>query len=530
MQLPTGLTNVVATNGGSYNSTTGIMSYTGLTSIASGTPTTSVITFDAPAAGPIAASATITTTTAEANQTANNQASATMAVVPAFDLLTTITGPASAVAGDLLTLNVTTTNNGPSPAANAVQTVQLGPGLTNVYVSNGGVYNATGATQTIVSNGVSYSVPAGAVVFPTLASLAAGQTVANTISFAMPNATVTPTASVTPNTASSATTAGDTNTNNNAATASVTVLTPQTGTANAYTTISTSAATTTVGTPVTLTVTTGNNGPAAATGVTQTVQLMPGFTTSTIQVNGTTGTISGNAIIFGTGGPTYDTTTGLVTFPTLTNGANGSASGTSVTNTIRLTPSAATSTTVATTGNNGQVLAMAAVRTTNADPVVADNVASVAVTVAPSSDLATTITGPASTQAGQAVTYTASFVNNGPLAAAGVIETAQLPTGLSAVTITDANGNAVSGASYSAITGLVTFPVLTTDASGATQVFKLTFTAPAQSFTPRSRIASISAESAPANNSASVATSVAAAADVATLVSGPATAQVPARR
>ncbi len=536
VQLPTGLTNVVATNGGTYNSTTGIVSYTGLTSIASGTPTTSVITFDAPAAGPIAASATITTTTAEANQTANNQASATMAVVPAFDLLTTITGPASAVTGDLVTLSVTTTNNGPSSAANAVQTVQIGQGLTNVYVSNGGVYNATGATQTIVSNGVSYSVPAGAVVFPTLASLATGQTVANTISFSMPNATITPTASVTPNTASSANTAGDTNTNNNAANlnagttgstaASITVLAPQAGTANAYTTISTSAATTTVGTPVTLTVTTGNSGRNAATGVTQTVQLMPGFTTSTIQVNGTTGTLSGNTITFGTGGPTYNTTTGLVVFPTLTDGANGSASGTSVTNTIRLTPSAATSTTVATTGNNGQILAMAGVRTTNTDPVAADNVASVGVTVAPSSDLATTITGPASAQAGQSVTYTASFVNNGPMAAAGVIETAQLPVGLSAVTITDANGNAVSGAAYNATTGLVTFPTLTSNASGATQVFKLTFAAPGQSFTPRSSIASTSTESTPANNSASVATSVAAAADLATLVSGPATAVV----
>jgi uncharacterized repeat protein (TIGR01451 family) len=544
VQLPKNLSNVTATNGGVYDANTGIVSYAGLTSIASGTPTTSVITFDAPAAGPIAASATIATTTNEAGRTTNNQASATMAVVPAFDLLTTITGPASAVAGDLVTLNVTTTNNGPSSATNAVQTVQIGQGLSNVYVSNGGVYNATNATQTIVSNGVSYSVPAGAVVFPTLASVATGQTVANSISFPMPNATITPTASVTPNTASSASTAGDTNTGNNAANlnagatgttaASVTVATPAAGTANAYTTISTSAATTTVGTPVTLTVTTGNNGPNSATGVTQTVQLMPGFTTGTLQVNGTTGTPSGNTITFGTGGPTYDITTGLVVFPTLTNGANGSATGTSVTNTIRLTPSAAVAgASVATTGNNGQLLAMATVRTTNADPVAADNVASVGVTVAPSSDLVATLTGPAAASAGQSVTYTASFVNNGPLAASSVVETAQLPAGLSAVTITDANGNAVSSAAYNATTGLVTFPALTSDASGAAQVFKLTFVAPAQSFTPRSSISSTSTESNPTNNSASVVdangnvgTTVTPAADLATLVSGPATAVV----
>jgi uncharacterized repeat protein (TIGR01451 family) len=527
VQLPVGLTNVTSTNNptGVYSPTTGILTY----NLTAGV--TSVITFDAPATGPLVATSTISTTTNEAGQTANNQAAATIAITPAFDLTTTLTGPASAVTGDLVTLNVTTTNNGPSAAANAVQTVQLGQGLTNVYVSNGGVYNATATTQTIVSNGVSYSVPAGGVIFPTLATLASGQTVANSISFSMPAAAIAPTALVTPNTASNSTTAGDTNTGNNTASANVTVLTPATGsgTSNAYTTIRTSAATTTVGSPVTLTVTTGNNGPNQATDVTQTVQILPGFTTGTLQVNGVTGTAGAtgtNTITFGTNGPTYNTTTGVVTFPSLTNGANGSASGTSVTNTITLTPSAATGTTVATTGTNGQLLAMATVRTTNTDPVAADNVASVGITLAPSSDLVTTITGPATALAGQSVTYTASFTNNGPLAASGVTETAQLPAGLGTVTITDANNSTVSGASYNSTTGLVTFPTLTTDANGATQVFKLTFAAPAQSFTPRSSIASTSSESNLANNNASVATTVAASADLATLVSGPATAVV----
>jgi uncharacterized repeat protein (TIGR01451 family) len=528
VQLPIGLTNVTSTNNptGVYSPTTGILTYNLTAGI------TSVITFDAPATGPLVATSTISTTTNEAGQTANNQAAATITITPAFDLTTTLTGPASAVTGGLVTLNVTTTNNGPSAAANAVQTVQLGQDLTNVYVSNGGVYNSTATTQTIVSNGVSYSVPAGGVVFPTLATLASGQTVANSISFSMPAAAIAPTALVTPNTASNATTAGDTNTGNNTAAANVAVLTPATGsgTANAYTTIRTSAAATTVGSPVTLTVTTGNNGPNQATGVTQTVQILPGFTTGTLQVNGVTGTVGAtgtNTITFGTNGPTYNTTTGVVTFPTLTNGANGSASGTSVTNTITLTPSAAVAgTSVATTGTNGQLLAMATVRTTNVDPVAADNVASVGITLALSADLVATITGPTSALAGQSVTYTAAFTNNGPLAASGVTETAQLPAGLSAVTITDANNNAVSGASYNSTTGLVTFPALTTNANGATQVFKLTFAAPAQSFTPRSSIASASTEANSANNDASVATTVAASADLATLVNGPATAVV----
>ncbi|WP_151086191.1 T9SS type A sorting domain-containing protein [Hymenobacter baengnokdamensis] len=529
VQLPKGLTNVTATNGGVYSSATGVVTYAGLTSIASSTPTTSVITFDAPATGPVVAAATVSTTTSEAGQTANNTANTAMTITPAFDLATTLTGPTSAVAGDPVTLAVTTTNNGPSAVANAVQTLQLVSGLTNVYVSNGGVYNSSTSAQTLVANGVTYpAVPAGGVVFPTLPNVPSGQTVANTVSFTMPGTAFAPTALVTPNTASTATTAGDTNTANNAvgingststSPASVAVSTTAAGTANAYTKISSSVATTTVGSNVTLTVITGNNGPGQATGVSQTVQILPGFTTSTIQVNSTTGTLSGNVITFGTNGPTYNTQTGIVTFSTLANGVNGSTSGTSVSNTITFAAPAST-------GSNGPLLATAMVSTSNTDPVPADNVAAVAVTLLQSTDLATTIAGPASATAGQSVQYTATFLNNGPMAATGVTETAQLPAGLAGVTITDGAGNAVSGASYSTTTGLVTFPTLATDPNGTTQVYKLTFAAPALSFSPRSSVGSSSSDAVATNNNASVATTVAASADLATTVAGPATAVV----
>jgi uncharacterized repeat protein (TIGR01451 family) len=533
VQLPAGLTNVTATNGGSYSPTTGLLTFPGLTSITNGGSVTSDITFDAPTSGPVVASSAISTTTNEAGQTANNAATAAVAINPAFDLTTTLTGPTTAVVGDLVTLAVTTTNNGPSPAPNAVQTVQLTSGLTNVYVSNGGVYNPSTTAQNITSNGVTYSqVPAGGVVFPTVASLASGQTVANSISFTFPASNTTgfaPTALVTPNT----TAAGETNTNNNTAAlnntsgATLATVNPQTGTSNAYTTITTSTASTSVGSPVTLTVVTGNNGPNRATGVTQTVQLLPGFTTGTLQVNGVTGTAGTNSITFGTTA-SYNTLTGLLTFQTLTDGANGSASATSVSNTITITPSAATATTVATTGSNGQILAMAAVRTTNTDPVPADNVSSVAVTLLQAADLATTISGPTAVQPGQSVTYTATYVNNGPMDATGVTETAQLPAGLGAnsVTITDGNGNAVSGASYNSTTGLVTFPTLTTSISGARQVFRLTFLAPNQGFTALSSVGSTTPDVAIANNTASTPVAVAAAADLATVVNGPATAVV----
>ncbi|QKG57839.1 T9SS type A sorting domain-containing protein [Hymenobacter sp. BRD128] len=531
VQLPKGLTNVTATNGGVYNSATGVVTYSGLTSIASGTPTTSVITFDAPATGPVVAAATVSTTTSEAGQTANNTANAAMTITPAFDLATTLTGPTSAVAGDPVTLAVTTTNNGPSAVANAVQTLQLVSGLTNVYVSNGGVYNPSTSTQTLVANGVSYTVPAGGVVFPTLPNVPSGQTVANTVSFAMPSAPFAPTALVTPNTASSATTAGDTNLANNAvgingstsaSPASISVSTTAAGTANAYTKISSSVASTTVGSNVTLTVITGNNGPSQATGVTQTVQILPGLQGSISVGGSTTSTTAGNVVTFTNGtasGATYNTQTGIVTFPTLANGTNGSTSGTSVSNTISFAAPAST-------GSNGQLLATATVSTSNTDPVPADNVAAVAVTLLQSTDLATTISGPASATAGQPVQYTVTFLNNGPMAATGVTETAQLPAGLASVTITDGAGTAVSGATYTAATGLVTFPTQANDPNGATQVFKLSFAAPALSFSPSSSVGSSSSDAVPANNNASVATTVAASADLATTVSGPATAVV----
>ncbi|WP_223652265.1 DUF11 domain-containing protein [Hymenobacter psoromatis] len=510
VQLPAGLTGVIISfpngaNGvsGSYNSTTGVVTYTGATSIPSGGSITSGIAFDAPVNGPVAATSLISTTTNEGGKTANNTKSATIAISPTFDLTTTISGPASAVPGDLVTLAVTTTNNGPSPSPNAVQTVLLPQGLTNVYVSNGGVYNGTSTAQNITVNGVTYTnVQPGQVVFPTVGSLPSGQTVANSVSFSQPGAAYSP-AAVVSTTSFEANTANNTAYLNGATSSTpVAVLTPApaSGTANAYTTITSSVASTTIGSPVTLTVVTGNNGPNAATGVTQTVQLLPGLTGVTISNSGT-----------------YNSTTGIVTFSTLTT----QASGTSVSNTITFNAPAST-------GNNGQLLAMAAVATTNIDPVPADNVASVGITLAQTADLASTVTGPALAQAGQPVTYTARFVNNGPMVATNVVETVQLPTGLvaNAVTITDGIGNPVTNATYNPTTGLVTFATIATDLNGAAQVYNLTFAAPAQNLSVRSNVTSATADAAPANNSTTALTTITGTADLATTVAGPATAVV----
>jgi uncharacterized repeat protein (TIGR01451 family) len=528
VQLPKGLTNVTATGGGSYSSTTGLVTYSNLTSLAVGATTQSLINFDAPLATQVAANTSISTTTSEAGQTADNQASASFGITPAYDLATTLTGPTSAVSGDLVMLALNMTNNGPSAVANALQTAQLPTGLSSVYVSNGGFYNATTSATTVTYGGVSYSVPAGGVIFPPVASLPSSQTVANTVSFAMPGTAFKPTATV------SSPSTGETNTANNTANlngatstapaASLTVATPTGNPANVYTKLAASTAIVDNATNVTLTVTTGNNGglgSTSASNVVQAVQLLPGLAATNLKVGGLAGTPSGNLITFN--GASYDTTTGMLTFT-----STSLTSGTSVNNTITFTAPA-------NVGNNGQLLLTAAVTTTNVDPVPADNLAATTVVIAPTTELATTLIGPATATVGQPVTYTATFTNNGPMTASGynagnadgtltsgVFETTQLPVGLASVVITDATGATVSGATYNATTGLVTFPTSATDPVGATQVYNLTFVAPATNLVVRSNVGLADLDPTLTNNSASVATTVTPTADLATTIAGPA--------
>jgi uncharacterized repeat protein (TIGR01451 family) len=518
VQLPRNLTNVTATNGGVYSPTTGLVTYAGLTTLNNGATTTSLINFDAPLSNPVAATASISTTTSEAGQTADDEASASFGITPAFDLATTISGPASAVATDLVTLNLTMTNNGPSAVPNAVQTAQLPTGLSSVFVSNGGFYNAGTAATTVTYGGVAYTVPAGGVIYPPLANLPSGQTVTNTVSFAMPGTAFKPTASV------STTTTGETalannsanlnNATNTAPAATLNVASPTGSPANVYTTLK---ATSTAANNVTVSVVTGNRGglgSTSASGIVETVQLLPGLTNVAI-TDSTGATLPGAS---------YNATTGVVTFASIS-----LTSGAKLRNLITFTAPAGV-------GNNGQLLLTAAVATTNLDPVPADNMAATTVTISPTTDLATTLTGPATATVGQPVQYTATFTNNGPMTASGysangtlssgVFATAQLPVGLSGVVITDATGATVSGATYSAATGLVTFPSPTTEMAGATQVYNLRFIAPAQTLTVRTSVSSAERDATQTNNSAAVTTTVTPTADLVTSVSGPATAPV----
>jgi uncharacterized repeat protein (TIGR01451 family) len=529
VQLPAGLTgsatpgtnpdgssnNGVTVTNGYYNATTGLVVYnTSPTSIAANSPLTSTITYNLTSSQtPVVATASVSTTTNEAGLTQNN---AMTAVMPAqFDLATTLTGPTTTIAGSPTMLYVTTTNNGPNSAPVASQTVLIPSDapLTDVYITNGGTY-VYNSTQKV-----------GTVTFPALTNLPNGEKVVNSISFSAPAANFTPSAVIAP-------TNGDTNTANNTAYLNgSTTATPMTVTnatlakTNEGTTITADATIVSPGSVVTYTVTSFNNGflnTTSVNNVVERVQLLPGLMsslanpgTSTLTVGGVSGTQAGNIITFVTaaGTTTYDATTGVLTYPTLASQASGSS----------YTYDKLSVTVPANAGNNGQLLATASVSTDNSDPVPADNSSSVVVKVITTSDMTARITGPSATAAGQTVSYTATFTNQGTGSATSAVETAQLPAGLTNVLVQDANGNVITNA-YNPATGLVTFPAVANAPAGSSQVYSIWFAAPAQSFSVSSYVSSGTTDVASTNNSSLVRTMVSPAADVAVYLNGPATA------
>ena len=550
VQLPAGLTayGPVTASGGSYNNATGLVTYPGFTALSAGNSGSSTISFTMPATGVVPATISVSTTTPESNY-ANNTASATLVPTVQLDLATTISGPTTAVAGSPITLNVTTTNNGPQAATGALQTVELPQGLTSVYISNSGYYNATASAVTgnfvggnfVAAAGGSITIAPGTVAFPPTGTLPAGQTIANTITFNSPasavgSLTYSPVARV-------AVQPGETSTTNNVAylngaastttgivtptaapTATVTnvfaILNIKSVTLPDGTTPATVPAVVPSGSKVTYKAGVGNGGTGSATntaiGVTQQLQLVPGLGLNALTVGGATGAFNSgtNTITFGSGATasTYSTTTGLLTFPTQATLLSDSTNTRLVVLTLP-----------ATVANDGSLLATMSVGSATSDKIPSDNVKAVTTRILPTTDLAATVVGPASAVPGQAVSYQVTFANNGPDTATGLTETVQLPAGLGNVTVTDLAGNTVS-ATYTAATGLLTLPALATDAVGATQSFTVSFAAPAQSYTVGATVGTTSTDTNPANNAATVATAVTPAADVAVSINGPATA------
>lgn len=174
--LPPGLSGVTVSDGGSYNSATGAITWPPVATLAAGASLSYSVSYLAPASGSVGFSAAVSSSTADPNP-GNNSASGSTSITASADLAVTASVPPTAVGGNTVTIPLTFSNNGPSTANNVTVLAHLPAGLSGVIVSNGGSYNAaTGAitwpvVPTLAGNvslsyEVSYQAPrSGGVVF-----------------------------------------------------------------------------------------------------------------------------------------------------------------------------------------------------------------------------------------------------------------------------------------------------------------------------------------------------------------------------
>jgi uncharacterized repeat protein (TIGR01451 family) len=467
LSLAPGLSGVTISGGGTYSFTTGLVTWPTVASQATATSQTYTATVNAPASGLLTGTASVATTTADpvpADNVATTEV--TITAVQTADARVTLSGPARAVAGQVLTYTVTTTNIGLNPALGANTSVLLPAGLTGVVISGGGTYSAL----------------TGIVSFPVVTTLNPGGSVTNTISFTaqLNDANALPLA------ATVNLTSTETNLANNAARTSVLL--------QAYADVSlniTGPTTTTVGSPVTYIVTATNAGPAVANGHALTVQLPTNLTGVVISAGGS-----------------YNAMSGVVSFPT---NAINQLPGTvgSVVRTISFNaPDRAFISPVAT-----------AVVVGGDDPITTNNLTTIttgvsAATVA-RANLGVTVGSSLGTQtAGLPLTFTLTTTNSGPDPASSLVQQLALRPGLTGVTVNN-------GGTYDAVTGVVTWSdgLL---ANGGSLVRSVVVNAPgAGPLVATATVSGAETDLTQANNRATATVTITPSADVRTTINGP---------
>jgi len=470
-QLTPGLSGVSFSGDGSYDPATGLITYPPI-NLGNTIAAPSTVTFTAPATGPVTISGSFSGAAGSASSGIfdNNQATASIAVNPIADVATTLSGPTTAVTGNLVTFAVKTANGGPSAATAVVQTVQLPTGLTNVFLSANGTYDAS----------------TGVVTFPTLAVLPTGSSLNNTVSFPMPSAAFTASATV-----ATATQEATGTTANNVATAqSTTPVAPTATQANVYNTLTSPNQVLAPGAPLTFTVVTGNNGPNPALNVVQQLALSPGLT-----ITSNTGT--------------YNAATGIVTFPTIAS----QESGASTTNTVTFVVPA-----------TGPVVGVASVASATSDPVPADNVAVLSVDIFNRTDVMTTLVGPGVAASTQVPTFTVMASNKGLVPALNVVQTVSIGAGFLPANVTASNGGV-----YDPATGVITWSAVTL-APSEIKTYTYSYLAPAlvstdasnpRTIVSRATVTSSTFDNDGTNNSVAIPTEIKWNADVSVAVAGP---------
>ncbi|MCU0546964.1 MAG: DUF4347 domain-containing protein [Oscillatoriaceae cyanobacterium Prado104] len=479
------LTGVTASDGGTYNAATGIVSFPAI-ALTNGQTVTRTIGFPAPQlqGGVISNTAGSTSATPDPNPGNNTTSTVNTTIDPGADVATLKTGPASIVAGTSISYVITSSNNGPRPAANVRITDSLLPGLTGVSVSDSGTYDPV----------------TGVITFPAIASLGLNETTTRNISFLPPSTLTTLT-----NTVRSTSDTPDTNSTNNDG--STTALPNQPG-GRVITTFvpgadvvtqKTAPATINSGEQLTYRITTTNLGTIPAVDVSITDSLIPGLT---------------NVIV--SNGGSYDPATGVITFPPIASVAVNQTvvrsisfvpppTLTTITNLVRSTSPTPDPNP---RNNDGSVIA---------DPNQPGG--RVTTVIGTPADISTTKSGLTSATAGQSVSYTITTSNIGPGAAANVAITDSIIPGLTGVSASD-------GGVYDPATGLVTFPPIASLANGASVTRTVSLRMPdTGSITNTSRSTSTTGDPNPNNNNgtsttATVTTSVVPGADLVTVKSG----------
>ncbi len=484
--LPPGLANVTF-NGlppgatATYDAASGAVTLTAMpASLGSSASVIVGVGFTAPAAGSVAATATIATSTSQGTNALADSDTGTTAISPLADVSTTISTPPTAVAGSTVNATVTFGNAGPSTAAAVSYTLSLAPGLAGVAISG----MPLGATA-------SYDAATGAVAFTNMPpSLGAGSSFTIGIAFvAAASGSVVIASSI----ATSTSEGIDPTPDSDSAATAISPVADVTVDVN----VPASAA---AGSTVNGTVTFSNAGPSSAAGVTYNLTLTSGL--SGVVISGLPPGASAS----------YNAANGVVT---LSGMPASIGAGSTIDVQVRFTaPPTGSVTVVAGIGTSTSEGA-------NALPDSANGTTAISAVA----DVTTSVSVPPTAVAGSAVSGTVTYSNGGPSIAGGVAYALTLPPGLSNVTI----GGLPPGASatYNTGTGIVSFAAMPSSlGAGSSVALTVGFTAPASgAVSVTSQISTTTSQGANAQpDSATDTTAISPLADVTTTVTTPATA------
>jgi uncharacterized repeat protein (TIGR01451 family) len=467
--LPAGVTFGSASGAGWTCSNAGDVSVTCTRPSLAAGASAPAITIDVtapPQAALLSNTASVSSATADPDPS-DNTATASTTVTASADLAIAKSGPATVVAGSDVVYTLTVSNAGPSDAASVSVTDTLPAGV---------------AFDSASGPGWSCSNVGDVSVTCTRPGLAAGATAPDiTVTVVAPAAAATLS-----NTASVSSATADPDPSDNTAIAGTTV------------TASADLAVTKVG-PVTVTaagdlsyqIDVANDGPSTAVAVSVVDTLPAGVTFVSADGAGWTCTNAGDSSVT----CTLPSLAAGATAPTITVVVTAPAQPTSLSNT-------------------------AAVASTTADPDPSDNSASATTDVTASADLAIAKNGPATVEAGGAISYQLDVSNDGPSDAVDVTVTDTLPAGVTFGSAAGAGwsctnvGDVSVTCSRPALAAGVTAPVITVEVTAPSQPTTLSNTA---------TVASTTADPDGGDNTASASTAVTASADLSIAKTAPAT-------